>query len=149
MGFFRVINKLKEIIEAEPLVTTVTEGGIDDVDLSKQTLFPLCHLIVNNCTISDNTLTFSVTLLAMDIVDFSSKETTDDFRGNDNEQDVLNERLAVLNRVISLFKRANVGDYIIEDDVTCEPFVERFENNLAGWSADIEITIENDMTICD
>ena len=36
----------------------------------------------------------------------------------------------------------------IEGDVTCEPFVDRFENRLAGWAATFDVLIQNDITIC-
>ena len=35
----------------------------------------------------------------MDIVDESKEATTDIFRGNNNEQDILNTQLAVLNKL--------------------------------------------------
>jgi len=38
--------------------------------------------------------------------------------------------------------------YQIEDVVSCEPFVDRFENKLAGWAATFDVVVQNDMTIC-
>ena len=92
-GFYNLTDKLKDALLAEPFVNTVTFGSLDDVDLNKQTIFPLSHIIVNNTTVSSKTLTFNVSILAMDIVDISKDETTDIFVGNDNEQDVLNTQL--------------------------------------------------------
>ena len=86
----------------------------------------------------------------MDVVDESKNEATDDFVGNDNEQDVLNTQLAVQNRLIALLQRGDLyrDKFQVEDDVTCEPFVDRFENKLAGWSATFDVVIQNDMTVC-
>ncbi len=39
--------------------------------------------------------------------------------------------------------------YQIEGTVSCEPFVDRFENKLAGWAATFDVLVQNDMTICD
>ena len=47
-GFYNVTDKLKDTLLAEPFVNTVTFGSLDDVDLNKQTIFPLSHIIVNN-----------------------------------------------------------------------------------------------------
>lgn len=149
-GFYDLTDKIKDTLQAEPFVNTVTYGSLDDVDLNKQTIFPLSHIIVNNCTVASNLLRFNISVLAMDVVDESKLETTDNFVGNDNEQDVLNTQLAILNRLIALLQRGTLYDdkYQVEGEVGCEPFVDRFENKLAGWVATFDVVIQNDMTIC-
>jgi hypothetical protein len=149
-GFYNLTDKLKDTLLAEPFVNTVTFGSLDDVDLNKQTIFPLSHITVNNTTVSTNTLTFNISILSMDIVDISKAETTDIFVGNDNEQDVLNTQLDLLTRVINTLQRGDVFTelYQVEGDVSCEPFVDRFENKLAGWVATFDVIVQNDMTIC-
>lgn len=149
-GFYNVTDKIKDTLAAEPFVNTVTYGSLDDVDLNKQTIFPLSHLIVNNCNVANNTLTFNISVLSMDVVDESKAEVEDDFVGNDNEQDVLNTQLAVLNRLIAILQRGDVytDKYQVVGAVGCEPFVDRFENKLAGWVATFDVIVENDMTIC-
>jgi len=150
-GFYNVTDKLKDALIAEPFVNTVTFGSIDDVDLNKQTIFPLSHITVNNTTVGTKTLTFNISILSMDIVDISKDEVDDVFIGNDNEQDVLNTQLALQTRVINTLQRGDLYTdlYQIEGDVTCEPFVDRFENKLAGWAATFDVIVQNDMTICD
>jgi len=32
--------------------------------------------------------------------------------------------------------------------MSCQPFKERFENELAGWEAEVDITMINDISIC-
>tara|TARA_R100000231_G_scaffold64069_1_gene51843 strand:+ start:790 stop:1245 length:456 start_codon:yes stop_codon:yes gene_type:complete len=149
-GFYDLTDKIKDTLQAEPFVNTVTYGSLDDVDLNKQTIFPLSHIIVNNCTVASNLLRFNISVLAMDVVDESKLETTDNFVGNDNEQDVLNTQLAILNRLIALLQRGTLYDdkYQVEGEVGCEPFVDRFENKLAGWVATFDVVIQNGMTIC-
>lgn len=149
-GFYNVTDKLKEALLAEPFVNTVTFGSLDDVDLNKQTIFPLSHIIVNNTTVGTKTLTFNISILSMDIVDISKDEVEDIFVGNDNEQDVLNTQLALQTRVLNTLQRGDLYTdlYQIEGDVSCEPFVDRFENKLAGWAATFDVVVQNDMTIC-
>ena len=150
-GFYNVTDKLKDTLIAEPFVNTVTFGSLDDVDLNKQTIFPLSHIIVNNTTVGTKTLTFNISILSMDIVDISKDEVEDVFVGNDNEQDVLNTQLALQTRVINTLQRGDLYTdlYQVEGDVSCEPFVDRFENKLAGWAATFDVVVQNDMTICD
>ena len=149
-GFYNVTKELKTALAAEPFVNTVTFGSLDDVDLNKQTIFPLSHIIVNNTTVGTKTLTFNISILAMDIVDISKAATTDIFVGNDNEQDVLNTQLGLLTRIINILQRGDLYTelYQVQGDVSCEPFVDRFENKLAGWSATFDVVVQNDMTIC-
>ena len=150
-GFYNVTDKLKDALIAEPFVNTVTFGSLDDVDLNKQTIFPLSHIIVNNTTVGTKTLTFNISILSMDIVDISKDEVEDIFLGNDNEQDVLNTQLALQTRVINTLQRGDLYTdlYQVQGDVSCEPFVDRFENKLAGWAATFDVVVQNDMTICD
>ena len=49
-GFYNVTDKLKDTLLAEPFVNTVTFGSLDDVDLNKQTIFPLSHIIAVSYT---------------------------------------------------------------------------------------------------
>tara|TARA_R100001510_G_C7656742_1_gene217104 strand:+ start:7234 stop:7689 length:456 start_codon:yes stop_codon:yes gene_type:complete len=149
-GFYDITTKIKETLESEPFVNTVTYGNIDDVDLNKQNIFPLSHIVVNNTNIDDKVINFSISVLFMDIVDESKKVRTSKFLGNDNEQDVLNTQLAVATRLTTLLKRGDLYSdlYQLEGNVSCEPFVDRFENKLAGWTATFNILVKNDMTRC-
>ena len=148
-AYYDILNTIKAQLEADVFVNTVTQGDIFDVDLSKQTIFPLSHIMVNSVNRESNILRFSVTVMCMDIVDKSKEETTDIFRGNDNEQDVLNTQLAVSLRMLEIFDRGdNVRTFRIDGDPTIEPFTERFENYLAGWAVTFDVLVPNDMTIC-
>ena len=149
-GFYNVTEQLKDTLIAEPFVNTVTFGSLDDVDLSKQSIFPLAHLIVNSTSVSTKTLRFNISILAMDIVDISKEKTDDVFLGNDNEQDVFNTQLALITRIVNKLQRGDLYTdlYQVEGEVSCEPFVDRFENKLSGWVATFDILVQNDMTIC-
>ncbi len=131
-------------------VNTVTTGDIFDIDLSKQSIFPLAHIIVNSVTLQEQVISFNITVMAMDIVDESKDATTDIFRGNNNEQDVLNTQLAVLNKLVMVLRRGDLysDKFQLEGDPSLEPFYERFDNRLAGYAATMDVIIHNDITIC-
>jgi hypothetical protein len=149
-GFYNLTDKLKEELLKDPFVNTVTYGNIFEVDLNKQTIFPLSHFIVNNVVDRGQTLLFNISLLCMDLVDESKDDITDDFLGNDNEQDVLNTQLAVANRIGAMLKRGDLyrTKYQLDGDVSLEPFVDRFDNKVAGWTATFNVVIPNEITIC-
>lgn len=149
VGFYEITTDLKNELIGSPFVNTVTEGSIFEVDLNKQTIFPLSHIMVNNVTIDSNVMTFNISVIAMDIVDVSKTETTDVFLGNDNEQDVLNTQLAVLQRLAASIEHGTLADkYELGGAPSCEPFTERFENLLAGWTMTFDLIVENQMSIC-
>ena len=149
-GFYNLTDKLKDELLKDPFVNTVTYGNIFEVDLNKQTIFPLSHFIVNNVVDRGQTLLFNISLLCMDLVDESKDDTEDEFVGNDNEQDVLNTQLAVANRVGAMLKRGDLyrEKYQLDGEISLEPFVDRFDNKVAGWTATFNVVIPNEMTIC-
>ena len=149
-GYYQLTQTLKDQLLADVNINTVTIGDIYDVNLNKQDIFPLAHIIVNNVLQQEQTLTFNISIIAMDIVDQSKSETTDVFTGNNNEQDILNTQLAVLNKAIQVLRMGTLytDKYQLDSDVNCEPFYDRFENQLAGWTATMDILIYNDIKIC-
>jgi len=148
-GYYYVLDKLKTELESIPMVNTITQGSLDDIDNYKSTIFPLSHIVINSVTPENNILRFNVTIIAMDIVDFNKDETTDIFLGNDNEIDVLNTQLTVLVRMYEVLRRGDLNDFLEVDGFpNMEPFTERFENYLAGWTMTLDILIPNEMSIC-
>lgn len=149
-GFYQITETIETQLLADVNVNTVTTGDIFDIDLSKQSIFPLAHIIVNSVTLQEQVISFNITVMAMDIVDESKQATTDIFRGNNNEQDVLNTQLAVLNKLIMVLRRGDLysDKFQLEGDPTLEPFYERFENRLAGYAATMDVVIHNDIDIC-
>lgn len=150
IGYQYLLDQLRAEIATIPMVNTITQGALDDIDNYKQSIFPVVHLIVNSVSPSSNTLEFNISIVAMDVVDISKDETVDKFYGNDNEIYVLNTTLAILVRIIDVLRRGSLSDKNIELTGTAalEPFTERFENYLAGWTATVSILVPNEMSIC-
>ena len=86
----------------------------------------------------------------MDLVDESKAEITDIWDGNDNEQDVLNTQLALGSRLTSALMRGTLFTDLVQvvTAPNAEPFIDRFENKVAGWTLTFDVTIPNNMTIC-
>ena len=149
-GFYTAIDKLKTHLDADALVNSVSEGDIFQVDLAKQTIFPLVHIMVNSCSFETNVLRFNISLIAMDLVDISKTENTNVYLGNDNTQDALNSTLAILNRAYDIMLHGSLAYdlFQIDGNPNCEPFTERFENLLSGWTMTFDVLVPNEMTIC-
>jgi hypothetical protein len=154
-GFYNITERIRVQLAQDVFVNTITYGDIFRVDLKKQTIFPLCHVVVNNATMEGNVFRYNISVMAMDIVDIS-KDAIDNtalgqFRGNDNEQDVLNTQFAVIARLLKVLESGDLFTelYQLDGNPNIEPFTERFENYLAGWVATFDVLIPNDMTSCD
>ena len=149
-GFYQITTTIKDNLLNDENVNTVTTGDITKIDLSKQTIYPLSHILVNNVSQEDQVLRFNISVFCMDIVDVSKDETTDTFVGNNNEHDVLNTQLAVINKLIENLRSGTLyqSKYQLDGVVSCEPFYDRFENEVAGWVGTMDILIDNDINIC-
>lgn len=149
-SYYLIMEKLEQELLASPFVKTVTYGDISQVDLRKQTIFPLSHIIVNNVVQSGQVMTYNITILLMDIIDVNKAVVVDQFTGNTDEMDILNTQLGVGNRLVEQMRSGTLFNdmYQISTDVTFDSFFDRFENELVGWAMNVNITVENDIYIC-
>lgn len=149
-GFYLLTETIEQQLLSDVNVNTVTTGDIYDIDLSKMSIFPLSHIIINNVSVQESVLTFSISVLSMDVVDESKKPTTNIFRGNNDEQDILNTQLQVLNKLIKVLRKGNLHNdqFQLNGDASCEPFYDRFDNKVAGWTASFDVFVNNDITLC-
>tara|TARA_R100001143_G_C3337085_1_gene122424 strand:+ start:150 stop:644 length:495 start_codon:yes stop_codon:yes gene_type:complete len=157
-GFYQITQIIKDQLLEDININTVTTGDISDVNLNKQDIFPLAHIIVNNVTVGEQILQFDISVLAMDMVSRSKEQTKELYKGDNNVQNILNTQLGVLNKLIQVLRRGELytggstlspnDPYQLNGDPSLEPFFDRFENELAGWTASLNITIYNDITIC-
>ncbi len=153
-GFYQVTETLKTQLLLDVNCKTVTTGDISQINLEKQDIFPLSHIMINTVTQSGDSgsalYIFNISILSMDIVDQSKEPTTDLFRGNDNTQDILNTQMAVSNKLIQLMRGGDLFQdmYQVTGDATFEFFIDRFENELAGVTATFNLTIYNDIFTC-
>ena len=149
-GFYLVVDEIKNELINNPSIKTMTFGDITDVDLQKQTIFPLAHMIIENVVHAEKTMQFSFTILTMEQID-STKEYVDDlFLGNSNTHDILNTQLSVSNKLITRLRKGQMYEdgYQLVGDATCEPFFDRFDNLLAGWATSFTVEIFNDLDYC-
>ena len=152
--FYDITTKLKDTLEANSQVNVVTTGDLFDVDLNKQTIFPLSHIIVNQATFEGQVVRMSVSLVCLDLVDDTKENPraqAEPFYGTSNVQDILNTQLAVINDVVQELRRGTLYSdlYQLDGNPTCTPFLERFENLLAGWTATFDVLLANtEISVC-
>ena len=157
-----LVDTLKSLGTQHQQITTTTTGDIFDVDLSKNTLFPLMHINGVNVTTGPSTLTYNFQIFIMDLVSEKSNWTQANIQSAtklSNEQEVLSDTLQICTDIIGIFRHSqwqaqlsldiNAADYFAEGEFTIEPFSERFDNELTGWVFPLSIIVENDFQTCD
>jgi hypothetical protein len=148
---YDLIDKLKDRLRTNPNVFTVTYGDLTEIDLNKTTIFPLSHLNITNVVFNGPVMNFTIQLLALDIVDYNKNEPTKDvINGNNNLQDVYNSQLQVIADIIEQLRRGELFSDRLQllGEPSAEPFKDRFENELAGWGVNINISMPNEISVC-
>ena len=163
-----VINTLLRLGEYHNQISTTSVGDIWQVDLEKNTKFPLLHINPTNVSTGDSQLTYNFQIFIMDMVTEKADWTLNNAGANfpklvktlSNEQDVLNETLQVCTDFIGMLRHStqqslegtndiNAPLYFTQDQFTMEPFSERFDNLCCGWVFNIGVLVQNDFQTCD
>lgn len=151
-GYYELTEGIEVFLIQNTFVNNVTKGSLDKVINAKKDMYPLAHLIVNNAKFDSNVVVFNLSIIVMDLLDYTLDNVTDKFVGNNNEDDILNNTLIICQRFFEQARRGvftdNYGFTIEDENADLEPFVERFTDDVAGWTMTLNITIPNEMTIC-
>jgi hypothetical protein len=99
-------------------------------------------------TFSEQTISVSMNVAAMDIVDESKDDKQAKSKphlGLDNKQDVLNTQLTVVNGLQSTLRRGDLYSdlYQLSSDATAQLFQDKYENLLTGWTMSLNVLIPN------
>ena len=161
-----VVNTLIRLGEYHEQIATVSVGDIYDLDLEKNTKFPLLHINPTSVVTGDSQLTYNFQLFIMDMVsekaDWQTKQhsaLTKLVDTKNNEQEVFNQTLDISTDFIGMLRHSerqsldgtndiNAPVYFTDGQFTIEPFQERFDNLCCGWVIQIGLLVENDFQTC-
>ena len=151
-AYYELLKILKNSLDSNIDINTVTQGDINDVDLSKKTIFNLAHIQVNSATFEENVILMNVSIFAMALRDINKEEVEYKFESNDNEIDNHNTTLAVLRRTYNeiIHGTFNEADKLcVRGTPTLEIFHENRENLLDGWVMTIDLEVDDNlMCVC-
>lgn len=134
-----VLKLLRDIGDSHMMIHSTTVGDIYELDLEKATEFPLLHINALNVEMTEATLIMNFQLFLCDIV-------TED---HESEEDVLSDTLQIITDILSLLRNETYEGFYTQGNYTIEPFVERFDNSLSGWTVNLPIIVDNDFQSCD
>lgn len=153
IGYYEITKDIHDHLKSDNDVNTVKIGSLNEIDLDKQTIFPLSHILVGSAQFINGSVRFGITVSVMDMVDESKNNITDiaeaeRWKGIDNRQDVLNSMLAVIERLTKKLRHETLIDGAELISHNAEPFEDRFKNLLTGWSCTYVIDIPNTVQNC-
>jgi hypothetical protein len=146
--YYDLIDRIHAYLNGSVSINSVTFGDLLEVDLSKQSIFPLAHVGIISMQFEEYIMGLSMNIIVMDVVD----EYKDDKQslskphlGLDNKHDIHNSLLNVVNGLQSSIRRGGLNDfnYEIQGTPTAQLFEDRFENKVTGWSMTININMPN------
>jgi hypothetical protein len=176
-NYNNVIDTLKCVALNNAFVHQVTTGDIYDIDLEKNTLFPLVHITPKDAKAGMQTMNYNFQIFVCDLVEPHLS----------NEQEVLSDCLSICLDLVAQYKNgtllahntgagfddANAIEYIgispptttqfdgqhttsnprrywkADGDTTFTPFTERFENAVTGWVFDFGVLVQHIYSTCD
>ena len=162
-----VVDTLCRLGEYHEQITTVSVGDIYDIQLDKMEKLPLLHLNPTSVTTGDSELVYNFQIFIADLVSekdnwqtYQAKQLTKLLDPKNNEQQVWNQTLEICTDFIGMLRhssrqsQAGVNDineplYFTQDQFTIEPFQERFDNLLCGWTFTIGVRVMNDFDTCE
>jgi len=151
--YYKLIDALYSYLNGNQSIHSVTFGDLLEVDLSKQSIFPLAHIGISNITFQEYIMTVSLNVIVMDMVDDDKddkQDLSDPHLGLDNTHDIHNTLLNVVNGLQSSLRRGGMYDdnFEIEGNPVAQLFEDRFENKVTGWSMTVNINMpNNDMAL--
>ncbi len=156
--YFNVIETLKNLGTEHQQISTTTTGDIFDIDLEKNTKYPLMHVNPTSVQANESSLVFNFQIFIMDLVSIKNDWTTFTTLNKTNESEVLSDCLSTSIDIIGILRHSKYQSQDMDDidapiyftsvGQTLEPFVERFDNDVTGWVFTVSVEAENDFQTC-
>jgi len=146
-SLFALTDAIKQELDSNVLLNSVSYGDVDEIELLKTNKYPLAHVGISTGTISDSTSTIELSVIFIQQVD-DVKAQEDSF--NDSELYAQNNMLAAATRLVQVLKRGDLyaQGFQLEDDATVDFFGDRFTDKVAGVTVDMSVTIKNSVSVC-
>ena len=140
IAYSQLLRYIKSLAQSEEYINTSTMG--EELDLNKSNIFPLFNVDVTGASFTSNrTVTFDVTMSALDVRSINKENNTDKFYGNDNEIDNHNATISVLNNIwVKMHRDFDKNNITASDNPRLEMITFSDKNLLDGWS--INFTVE-------
>ena len=152
--YYNILNYFKTIMENHPIISAVSQGDIFDVDQDEFPDYPIGNVQILDATFKISSTDYTIQLIIADKVKNKNNESVPrtnmqqiPYYGTNDVVDIHANALGIINDLTSYTQRS-VAAFEINGEIVSEPFMDRFNNGLAGWVATFTLTTHNDRPIC-
>lgn len=167
----QIVETFDTIAHNHKQINSFHSGYLDEVDINKLGLkdYAILYIEPSTAFLNTGTLSYQFNVYVLDMINEQQIKDMETVGEKDNERlhlgriDGFSENLSILKDVINEFKHSmylsdpatnKSGSYapsesILEVPINIEPFTARFNNLLTGWSAQLNIQVNNTNNLCD
>lgn len=144
-NLFQMIAGLESFCQDHPQITSFEAGPLEEVDIQKlgAASYPLVFVVPGDVLIDEGSVNISLDLVVADLqpADLQHRVAT------------MSDTLYLLRDLITYLKQNAYDDSfrpraVLQMPVICTPFMARFDAALTGWTATVEIELDNSNDLC-
>jgi len=152
--YYNILNYFRDLMNLHPSIERVSQGEISNLDTDTFPIYPLGNVFIGDLSVDESYTDYTINLVVADKIKEQANESegTENrqsipFYGTDDVVDIHANTLGILNDLTNYTGRS-VSGFEIQGGITYTPFVDRFDNVLAGFSADFTLRVHNDRNRC-
>jgi len=152
--YYNVLDYFKTIMQNHPSITQVQQGDIYEIDTIEYPFYTLGNVSILAANFTPSTTDYTIQLIIADKIKNKNNESEPrtnaqdvPFQGVNDVVDIHANTLAIINDLVS-YTQYSLESFQINSDINNEPFMDRFNNGLAGWVSTFTLTTHNDRPRC-
>ena len=145
--YYTMMDYWKTILANHPSIGFVSQGDIFSLDIKEFPMYPLANINVDSTDITDKIVTYNFTLILADKPKLITPDSINNknkqvlpYEGIDDVNDIYANLMGVMNDVMAYtnnFAQFELGT------IKAVPFLDRFDNVLAGWAISFDVSVPN------
>lgn len=152
--YYNVLDYFKTIMNNHPSIGFVSQGDLYDFDTKEYPTYPIGNIMITAARFEGHTTIYKCQLIVADKVKDKNNESETEYNnqtipyyGTDDVVDIHANTLSIINDLLS-FTAEGATNFEINSTITCNAFVNKYDNGLAGWVADFDLLTFNDRPKC-
>ena len=152
--YYNVLDYFRTIMDNHPSIDQVSQGDIFAYDDIQFPFYPVGNVNILRADFDEKNTDYTIQLIVADKIKLKNNESDPrtnqmsvPFEDVNDVVDIHANTLAILNDLLS-FTQYSVQSFEIIGTITNEPFYDRFNNGLAGWSSTFILRTHNDRPRC-
>ena len=154
--YYNILEYWKTIMSNHPSIAQVSQGDLYSFDNDEYPRYPVGNVSITNVNFSDSLTIYTIQLILADKIKLKNNESIGDknrqtipYYGTDDVVDIHANTLAIINDLVSYtqYSAATTG-IEIDTEIRNVPFVDQFDNGLAGFVSTFDIKVHNNRNRC-